>query len=130
MAFKIATGNIDKFLAFIFQINAIFRLLYIRDVAKITEQVVNIRVIDAFLNGKTQKMFIIFVFTMCFQPIQIFDRLFLLALQEAVYVIFDNFLQLKCQEMFLIGQISKYMLLIFHLLYFVVAKLDFSLGFD
>jgi hypothetical protein len=75
-------------------------------------------------------MFIIFEFTVCFQSIQLFDRLFLLALQEAVYVIFDSFLQLRCQEMLLIGQISKYVLLIFHLLYFIVAKLDFSLGFE
>jgi hypothetical protein len=58
---KVALGDLGKLLRFVFEKNAIFCLLYVGNIAEITEKIVNLVILYAFLYEETKEMRSVFM---------------------------------------------------------------------
>jgi hypothetical protein len=58
---KVALGDLGKLLRFVFEKNAIFCLLYVANIPEITEKIVNLVILYAFLYEETKEMRSVFM---------------------------------------------------------------------
>ena len=110
---KVALGDLGKLLRFVFEKNAIFCLLYVGNIAEITENIVNFVILYAFPYEETKEMRSVLLRKKLPFSIDILTQRFLLfASKETVNVIFYGFFKFLSDHILICCQILQYIFLI------------------